>query len=185
VAIKNPRTLVVDADIAQATGGKDAIHPIPVRCREFLREIYHLGHKVIFTDEILAEWKNHQSEFAADWFLEMTASGKIVRVKGQTRDDDLREAIFEAIHENARNVVAKDLHLVEAAKLAHEIVASKDNRTRNHLKIAAIHVEAIKTIIWVNPKPPEADNEKDEMCIIWLREGALYEEERSLAYKKP
>jgi hypothetical protein len=157
VAIKNPRTLVVDADIAQATGGKDAIHPIPVRCREF----------------------------AADWFLEMTASGKIVRVKGQTRDDDLREAIFEAIHENARNVVAKDLHLVEAAKLAHEIVASKDNRTRNHLKIAAIHVEAIKTIIWVNPKPPEADNEKDEMCIIWLREGALYEEERSLAYKKP
>jgi hypothetical protein len=179
VGIKNPRTLVVDASIAQASGTAKAIHPIPVRCRDFLREIYHLGHKVIFTDEILTEWKNHQEEFAKEWYAEMTAKGKIVRVVGNSQDSDLREAILDAIQENARHIVEKDLHLVEAAKITDEIIASWDNTTQKHLKNAAIKVEAIKTIIWINPTI------EDENCIIWLREGALYEVERCLAYVKP
>jgi hypothetical protein len=179
VAIKNPRILVVDADIAQATGGKNAIHPTPVRCREFLREIYKLGHKVIFTDDILKEWENHQSDYAKDWYLEMITSGKIRRVKGDSRDVDLREVILEAIQEDARHVVEKDLHLIEAAKLADEIVASMDNIMRNHLKRAAIKIEILETIVWVNPTTQE------ENCIIWLREGAPSDEPRCLGYNNP
>ena len=184
MAIKNPRILVVDADIAQATGGKNAIHPTPVRCREFLREIYKLGHKVIFTDDILAEWKKHQSQYAQDWYLEMSTSGKIHRIKGDSRDTDLREAILEIIEEDARHIVEKDLHLIDAAKLADEIVASMDKVMRNHLRRAAIKIDALKTIVWVNPKPPEKEDEEDEKCIIWLREGAHSEEIRCLAYQK-
>jgi hypothetical protein len=177
--VKNPKCLVIDASVVRAAGGIDAIDPIPVRCRDFLKEVLSLGHTVIVTDDIEIEWQKHQSEFARDWYFRMRKRGQINRRRGVTRDDDLRELIFAVIDPQARANVEKDMRLLEAARLADKRVASKDDTMRGHFQRAAYKVDELKLIIWINPVE-EADG-----CVLWLREGALEEIHRTLGYLPP
>lgn len=180
MAIKNPRTLVIDASIAQSSG-ENILKEKAIACSEFLNEILNLGHFVIFTRDIKTEWTKHQSTFAISWYQKMLAKGRVKIIKDDIRNTDLRNAVLEIVQENARAAVLKDLHLIEAARSADEIVASLDDKMRNHLKLAALKVEILQTIVWVNPW--SNDKEKDEKCILWLREGAPADKERCLGYR--
>ena len=72
----------------------------------------------------------------------------------------------------------KDIHLIETALAADEIVSSLDEAVRGHFKRICDPISEIQQIVWVNPTNP------DEGCIPWLREGAKAEDERKLGYNE-
>jgi hypothetical protein len=179
VTVKNPKCLAIDVDIARASGGEDAIYPISKRCRDFLKEVRTLGHSMIVTDNIDDEWgtKKHPSAFARQWYDEMRQRGKIRRHRGNTQDDDLREAVLQVIPEDAIETVLKDMRWIEAALLTDKLITSNDNKMRGHMKRAAQNIEKIQDIAWVNPTKP------DERCLEWLRQGCPAEKARLLGYR--
>ena len=61
---RDSKRLVIDADVAQAAGSETATHPRARHCRDFLDEVLTLSHRVVMTERINNEWKNHQSRFA-------------------------------------------------------------------------------------------------------------------------
>jgi hypothetical protein len=72
--------------------------------------------------------------------------------------------------------VRKDMRLIEAAILADRTVSSQDEKIRGHFRRATMHIEELRTIIWVNPTL------ESERCIVWLREGCPADMHRNLAY---
>ena len=71
-------------------------------------------------------------------------------------------------------MVAKDVHLVEAALATDRLITSQDERVRSALRTASNNVGELKRIVWVNP------TRGDEKPVDWLREGAKTEERRLL-----
>ncbi len=55
---KNSKRLVIDADVAQGAGGKNATHPRAKHCRDFLNTVLSLRHRVVMTEKISNEWKD-------------------------------------------------------------------------------------------------------------------------------
>ena len=51
------KRLVIDTDVAQASGSEEATHPRAKHCRDFLQKMLSLGHSVVMTPEISNEWK--------------------------------------------------------------------------------------------------------------------------------
>ena len=71
------------------------------------------------------------------------------------------------MHRDQRAIVAKDVHLIEAAFATDQLVTSKDESARGGVfKDASDGVVELKQIVWVNPT---CDNEEP---IEWLRNGA-------------
>jgi len=184
MAIKNPKCLVIDTSVMFAASTKALNLPSPSQaCADFLIEILKLGHSVIMTDEILEEWdrynlttKSFDPKLAA-WYPTMRRKGKIRRHFGNTQNEELRQIIFATIDPNAVEAVRKDMRLIEAAILADELVASRDEKMRGHFGRASLKVEALQVIVWVNPSTQE------ENCMIWLREGAPADKERMLGFQ--
>lgn len=175
MAVKNPKILVVDTDVFSAASGKNATDPTPIQCRDFLQEILKTGHFVLVTDAVYAEWQRHSSPFADNSFTTMRQRGKVKRVRGEIVDHDLRDKIFAVIQKHMIPIVTKDMHLIESARMADEIIASRDN-VRQHFHAAAIHIEELQSIVWVNPTVEAED------CIVWLRQSAPADDFRKLSY---
>ena len=179
MTVKNPKCLVIDASILRASKGEEALHPTPVKCRDFMDEVLKSGHTVIRTPEIKLEWDKHiKSAFAQKWYTTMLKRGLVRIITTDVIDADLREKIFKSIDSSAKANVEKDMCLVEASLLADEIVASLDNKMRGHFRGVAQKVTEIASIVWVNPI------EDDEECIIWLRQSALADDFRQLGYRE-
>jgi len=177
--LKHFRRLVVNASIARAAGGDGAIFPTSRNCRDFLYEIFHLGHVIIMTAEILIEWKKHGSPYSLKWLYWMTKKNKRI-ILANVENNELRQRIIEsAPNEGSRNAMIKDIILIEAAMVSDNTIASLDEAARKRYKKISIEVTEIGQIIWVNP-----DKEEEEP-IIWLREGATPEEDRKLGYQLP
>lgn len=64
---RNSKRLVIDTDVAQASGDEDATDPRAINCRDFLKSVRSQNHRIVMTREINSEWKNHQSRFALEW----------------------------------------------------------------------------------------------------------------------
>jgi hypothetical protein len=170
---------VIDASIMGAAGGEDALDPISTLCRDFLDAMIGLKHTVIVTDDIEKEWEDHSSSFSRNWYFRMRKRNQVKRHRGNAENLDLRQAIFGVLPEDVHAVVTKDMHLIEAAQLADERIASKDDKVRGHFQRAAAKVEALQPIIWVNPA------NKAENCIAWLKENAPADDHRRLGYTPP
>lgn len=67
-----------------------------------------------------------------------------------------------------------DFHLVEAAQATDKLVASQDERARSKLRVVAVSVQVLRSIVWVNP------TRAVEAPVDWLRNGAVVEESRKL-----
>jgi hypothetical protein len=139
MAIKNPKCLVIDTSVMFAASSKALSLPSPSQaCTDFLMEILKLGHSMIMTDEILEEWERYNlTKKSFDpklpaWYPIMRRKGKIRRHFGNTHRDDLRQAILAVVDPNAVEAVRKDMRLIEAALLADQIVASRDEKMRGH-----------------------------------------------------
>lgn len=73
---KMSRRIVVDASVANSAG--NGTHPTSRMCREFLLDMMSICHKVVVTQAISIEWKNHASTFSVRWLAAMRAKRKLI-----------------------------------------------------------------------------------------------------------
>ena len=172
---RDSKRLVIDADVARAAGSETATHPRAMHCRNFLDEVLTLSHRVVMTEKINNEWKNHQSRFARRWRVSMDARRKVDRIE-PPEDADLENKIVRTANdENEIEVMEKDFHLLQAALTTDQTVISLDETIRRLFKRASQQVGEIRNIIWVNP-----DKTAVEHPIAWLQNGAPSEAHRKL-----
>ena len=168
------KRLVIDTDVAQASGSETATHPRAKHCRDFLQKMLSLSHSVVMTPEISNEWKRHRSGFARRWRVSMDARKKVYRVNAQA-DRELRDKIEEAATgENEIEDMRKDFHLLEAALATDQTIISLDETVRGCFARATGYVGEIREIVWVNPDHIE------EEPLVWLQNGAPLEDRRQL-----
>ena len=173
MANQGSRRLVIDADVVHSAGETE--HPISSACRRFLETVLDVGHHVVMTDAILAEWHDHMSRYSRRWRRQMYGRRRVYRIeKDNECDNDLRSRIDQAVHRDQRAIVAKDVHLIEAAIATDRLVTSKDESARGVFKGASDEVVDLQQIVWVNPTKGE------ETPIDWLRNGAKAEAHRML-----
>lgn len=169
--MQRPRQLVIDADIVHSAS--EATYPISSTCRKFLDIVLEVGHHLVMTKAIREEWHRHISKYARTWRRRMWARKRVVRIVGE-RDETLRVRIASSVPQEQQAMIAKDVHLVEAARATDRLITSRDERVRRALGAAANKVEELKKITWVNP------TREDEKPIDWLRDGAKTEKHRLL-----
>jgi hypothetical protein len=175
VRARDLKRLVIDTDVAQASGDEDATDPRAIHCRDFLKEVRSQNHRVVMTRKISDEWKRHRSGFAHEWKVSMYARRKIDRIN-LPEHLELQDKITDtASNENEIEVMQKDLHLLEAALVTDQTVISLDETVRQLFKRASQQVGEIQYIIWVNP------DRSEEQPIVWLQNGAPPEPHRQLS----
>jgi hypothetical protein len=172
--VRAARRLVIDASVARAAGGEDAVHPLPKRCRDFLKTTLATGHLAVLTPPVSTEWKKHESAFARQWRFAMMARKRLLLVD-PPEDGALRDALEDAAEtERGRRAMLKDAHLVEAVRDTDRTVASLDDVVRGLFAAASGRIRVLRTIVWANPR------HEAEGCTAWLEAGAPPEEHRQL-----
>lgn len=116
---KRPKCLVIDTDVARAAGGESARDERSKSCRDFLKTMLdETQHKVVLTKAIQAEWNKHQSLTTLLWRSTMIAQKRVCLVDAPA-DNELRHQVEQcASDENKREIMLKDIHLIEAASQA-------------------------------------------------------------------
>ena len=171
MANQGSRRLVIDADVVHSAG--ETAHPISSACRRFLETVLDVGHHVVMTDAILAEWRHHMSRYSRRWRRRMYGRRLVIQIE-VNEDEILRGRIDAAVHRDQKAIVDKDIHLIEAAIATDRLVTSKDESARGVFKDASDEVVDLQQIVWVNPTKDE------ETLIEWLRNGARAEAHRML-----
>ena len=174
--VRNSKRLVIDADVAQASGSETATHPRAEHCRDFLSSVLSLSYRLVMTETINNEWKNHQSRFARRWRVSMDARKKIDRINPPADEELQNKVTNTASVENEVEAMQKDFHLLHAALATDQTVISLDETIRGLFKRASQQVGEIRNIIWVNP-----DRTAEEQPIVWLQNGAPPEAHRHLS----
>ena len=173
---KDSKRFVIDADVAQASGSETATHPRAEHCRDFLNAVLSLNHRMIMTEQINNEWKNHQSRFARRWRVSMDARKKIDRISPPENAELQAKVTTTTNNENEIEALQKDFHLLQAALATDQTIISLDETIRGLFKQASQQVGEIRDIIWVNP-----DRTAEEQPIDWLQNGAPPEPHRQLS----
>lgn len=173
------KCLVIDTDIARATGRGNIQSEPSKSCRTFLDTMLeHTQHKVVLTRAIQEEWNKHQSLRTSNWRATMIAQKRVCLIRAPA-DEALRLKVEQcAISENKRKAMLKDFHLVEAARQADKIVISMDEAVRRCFREITHIVRPLAFIAWVNPCITE------EAAITWLQNGAELERERLLGLRR-
>jgi hypothetical protein len=132
------------------------------------------------TLEIRDEWNKHQSEFARKWRSKMVAKRKFEFLDISVNAELWNKiyVILETVTGSDKQQVEmiKDLRLLEAAIATDKIIISLDDKTaRRFFSRAAVQVDDLKNIVWVNP-----DKIEEEKPIEWLEKGANSERDRLL-----
>jgi len=178
MADKVSKRLVIDASVACAAGGEDATYPRSVYCRDFLEAVLDISHRVVMTPHIRDEWNKHQSKFARIWLRRMVEKNKLCPYHIAVDNDLWCQVEAIAASDKEREIMVKDLRLVEAAIATDRTVISLDNKVRECFAKVAVQVDELKDIIWVNPA------QIAEKPLNWLQNGAEPEIERSLGFQK-
>lgn len=175
---KDTTRLVIDADVAQAAGNEDCVHPTGQRCREFLIAVRDNGLHIVMTPKIGEEWREHQSNFTRKWRVGMYAKKRIVHIRTTSNQPLLDRLRRVDTTDKGMAAMKKDWRLVEAALATDRTVASCDNTARGLFSKACGEIVELKVIVWVNPDRPE------EEPIAWLEQGAPPDEHRKLGWKE-
>ena len=176
MATKVSRGLVIDASIARAAGGEDAIFPTSKNCRDFLKTVLKVCHRIVMTSDISDEWNRNQSNFARLWRVSMVARKKMIPLY-DISNDELRNKIQRInVSESNRKAMRKDIILIEAAIATDFTIIALDETVRKFYSKAANTVGELKIIVWVNP------DYENEQPLIWLENGAKNEKKRRLGF---
>lgn len=192
MATKKWRSLVIDASIANAAG---ELNPASQHHRDFLETARKVGHRVVLTPEIKAEWDKHQTRYALKWLRSMVASKQVCWLEAVVRED-LRDNIAKvathelayrasmislkslyqldphSIHAKSCAAMLKDTHLLEAALATDRTVISVDDIVRKLFAVAGERIREIKNIVWVHL------DGSDPKVLTWLEGGAKSEKKR-------
>ena len=171
---RDSKRLVIDTDVAQASGDEDATDPRAIHCRDFLKEVMSQNHRVVMTRKISDEWKRHRSRFAYEWRVSMDARRKIDRINPPENEELQTKITTTTNNADEIEVMGKDFHLLQAALATDQTVISLDETVRGLFAHASQQVGEIRHIIWVNPDRAE------ERLILWLQNGAPPEPHRQL-----
>lgn len=175
---KKAKRLVVDASVGATSGGSNATWPGSIHCRDFLMAFDRLGFRLVLSNDILKEWKDHESSFARDWRIGMIAKKKLYIIKGETVDDRFRAKIANiGLTIRPLRELLKDCLLIEAAMKSDKSIISLDEEARLGFRRASLPIREIRTIVWVNPERTDDDP------IGWLEEGAKNERYRILGWE--
>lgn len=172
MAIKNSKRLIIDTSILFSAGYKDAGDS--KTCRDTLETVISVCHRAVLTSEINEEWTKHgKSGFTQSWLTRMRRRNKLYETKAQ--NDELRNKIEVLdLDEEKKQVMLKDVHLIEAALIADKTVLSLDEEARILFCSFSKEIEELQDIVWVNPI------KLDETCIAWLNKGARPDKVRRL-----
>ena len=170
---RDSKRLVIDTDVAQASGGEDAIDSRAINCRDFLSEVRSLNYRVVMTKEISDEWKRHRFGFAFEWRVSMYARRRVDSID-PPEDQTLHNKITTTIKDEIE-VIEKDFHLLNAALATDQKIISCEKQIRKLFARASKQVGEIQGIVWVNP-----ERIVEEQPIEWLKNGAPPEEYRRL-----
>jgi len=171
---KKAKQLVVDASVARASGGSDAVHPTAASARNFLKKVLDCSHKAVMTPAILEEWNAHQSKFARSWRKSMVAR-KILVVTDVVEYQGIRAKVEVSknldVHKAA---MIKDCHLIDAAMATDKQIISLDDTARGLFAGVAEDFPSIGDVLWINPV------ERIERVGLWLEGSNKCEEWRLL-----
>ena len=166
--------IVVDASVARAAGGEDAIYPVSKQCRDILSAILNICHHVVMTTNIYSEWKQHQSTFSRKWHFQMLGRKK-VDISGDVGDELLFSNIDDLDFDDAiKTIMKKDLLLIHAARATDRIIISLDKQARRHFAAAATDIPLLRDIVWMDP------DEDFETLTKWLESPHMSVEQKML-----
>lgn len=180
MANKNSKRLVIDTSVARGAGGENAVHPESKDCRDFLKEVLDICHKIVVNPEMKEEWNKHESKFFRKWRVQMVAKRNFIYVDNDDESFLEIKAQIESLaktYEN-REAMEKDCFLLELALAHDKIVISNDEKVRNLFQEISAQVIEIRDVNWINPIKPE------ETPLDWLKNGACPEHKRSLGYSE-
>ncbi len=173
---KGSRRLVIDAAVARASGGEDAVYPTSKNCRDFLTAARTICHHIVMTPDISEEWNRHQSNFARRWRVSMEARKKVHHIEVTSQDKLYDKIECTTTSEKDCQAMFKDLHLIEAALSTDRIVISLDETARKLFSQTAQRVGELKSVMWVNPDKTE------DRAIDWLEAGAKPDKNRQIGF---
>lgn len=168
---------MIDADVASAAGGEDAVHPRSVHCRDYLEAVLTNDHRLVITREISDEWGRHQSNFSRSWRRRMYARKSVFALNVDASTSVVTGLKRVKSTKKQRDAMLNDMHLIDAALATDRTVSSLDGEARNLYARASHSLAELKRIVWVNPDQPAEDP------IGWLQRGAKPERERTLGWK--
>jgi hypothetical protein len=172
---KISRKLVIDASVAQSSGGPEATKPSSTLCRDFMLNTLEVCHRLVMTTDIREEWDKHQSKFAKSWRASMVSRRKFLFARN-CENAQLRQTIgnLPELHWPVAAML-KDIHLIEAALSGDRIVISVDDAARTHFARVSFVAAQIKEVVWRNPVT--------EMDLgMWLEKGAKAEASMKLGF---
>lgn len=174
MAVQDSRLFVVDASVARASGGEDAAFPTSRNCRDFLKAILDICHRVALPTSIRAEWRQNRSGFANTWLVQMFARKKVV-LSDVPADGNFRQRVNASdLSEVEKRNAIKDCHLIESAWSADKVVVSLDEEAKGLFSRLVAAEARLGAVIWVNPDR----NAQDQ--IAWLANGAPEENGKTL-----
>jgi hypothetical protein len=173
------KRIVVDASVARSAGQKPVPDFVSARSRDVLEAILRARHRVAFSAEGLAEWREHRSRFARGWLVQMF-SRRLTVLLGDTTNTSLRDRLRPCCSSESKwQALEKDCHLVEAALQVDRVVVSRDEIVRDLFRQACAKVAELRDVLWANPELEE------EQVVAWLEAGAKDEQARRLAFLNP
>ncbi len=149
---KKSLRVVIDASVARAAGSSS--DPTASACREILQEILDVCHRVVFSQEIKAEWRRHESRFFLQWRTAMVGKKKQVVVSSLPTESVIDQIEANAGGSAARKAMIKDAHLVAAAVAADRIIITRDEDARRRFESLAASCKELG-LVWLNPCNPE------------------------------
>lgn len=156
---------MIDASVARASGGQDAVHPKAAATRDFLVTVLQICHKAVMTPAVQEEWDKHQSNFARKWRSSMVAKKKLLLVEVPENDEIRNQVISENIRQKQKVAMLKDCHLLEAAIATDFRIVSLDDTVQELFK-RILNLPDVNTILWINPTIEAQE------VLEWLRNGA-------------
>ena len=174
---KTSRALVVDASVARSSGGEDATYPTSKNCRDCLKTILALSHRVVMSPPIMDEWNKHKSITARQWLVSMFSRKRVLLIEPEVLEEVRQKLPEIADSQKDADAMLKDVHLVEAALATGQIVIALDEIVRVLFGKSCQTVGVMKVVVWVNPDKAE------ENALAWLEEGAEPEKHRQLGFQ--
>lgn len=152
---------------------------VPEACSLLLYTIEHRGHNIALSVEINNEYENTMlSRFGSKWLAKMINIGRTSDF-GDVRDEGFRTRLLaSSASQDTRDIMEKDVHLVEASISGDEIVLSVETRCRREFWSAAATIVELESIMWVSPCISNEDG------ILWIEHGAQRESEREFGYQR-
>ncbi len=143
---KKPKILIVDASVLRAAG--ETNHPVSAACRESLKGILEICHKVAVSSELYEEWKKHESKWSKIWYGSMARKGKkavLIETDSQVRIHD------HNLNDREKAALQKDLCIIlpSLSGKTDGIVISLDDQIQKIFQKS--NPGLAKNIKWHNP----------------------------------